>query len=286
MPNIPKKPVVISASRMTDMPCFYPQEIINETQKRIEKGLSIHTLVLWTKHPHALLLNPLYNYLVGLRNKNVQLYIQLTINGLGGRALGEKINGKPFIPEPNVPAYSDSISSLPQIYELTQNPLRIRLRIDPVIRILDAKARIFSNINSFEEILKQAAAIGIKDFSFSFLEKGMHKKVDTRFLNIGCSINAPDSLERENMSRWVCALEKKYGVNIYSCCVPGLKESKCIDAELLQKLHNEQLEADYSQPRSRKLCGCTKSIDIGGWPPKKCNSGCDYCYARPVYAGE
>ena len=61
--DINKKSVILSASRMTDMPKFYPNELINEVQKRLDKNIDIHTLVLWSKHPNSLLVNPLNDYL-------------------------------------------------------------------------------------------------------------------------------------------------------------------------------------------------------------------------------
>jgi hypothetical protein len=56
--------IVLSASRMTDMPKFYPNELINEVEARLKKGLNIHTLVLWSKHPDSLLNNQLKEYLI------------------------------------------------------------------------------------------------------------------------------------------------------------------------------------------------------------------------------
>jgi len=53
-----------------------------------------------------------------------------------------------------------------------------------------------------------------------------------------------------------------------------------IDGYLLTSLHHVAKEVDLKEPRKRKLCACTNSIDIGGWPPKKCYSGCKYCYAN------
>ena len=53
--------IIISASRMTDMPKFYPKELINEVKSRMDKGTDMHTLVLWSKHPDSLLENELFN---------------------------------------------------------------------------------------------------------------------------------------------------------------------------------------------------------------------------------
>ena len=57
-----KEQIILSASRMTDMPKFYPEILIEEVNKRMDKN--IHTLVLWTKHPKPLLVNPLFDFLM------------------------------------------------------------------------------------------------------------------------------------------------------------------------------------------------------------------------------
>ncbi|TEB05681.1 hypothetical protein Psch_02722 [Pelotomaculum schinkii] len=275
--------IVLSASRMTDMPKFYPDKLMEEVDNRLARGLEIHTLVLWTKHPASLLIDPLRSYLEELKNKNIQLYVQLTITGLGGLSIGIKANGKPLVLEPKAPSLQDSLPALPDIIYLAGSPDRIRLRVDPIVRIKDSKGNTFSSLKFLPVIIKSAAQYGIKYFSFSFLEKNMHQKVDKRFREMGCQIVPPDEEERHRTFHWLKQVESAYGVFISACCVPGFPDSKCIDGELLQQLHDRQEPADSRQPRKRPQCGCTYSIDIGGWPPKLCYTGCDYCYAHANY---
>jgi hypothetical protein len=89
---------------MTDMPAFYPQELIDEVKRRIEKGVMVHTLVLWTKHPASLLCNPLFSYLHYIETLGIQISLQLTISGMGGVTVGFDKYGKPIKPEPGVPS--------------------------------------------------------------------------------------------------------------------------------------------------------------------------------------
>lgn len=174
--NIPRQkeklPIIISASRMTDMPRYYPQELINSVKTRIEKGINIHTLVLWTKHPGCLLMNPLKEFLLSLKQEGIQLYLQCTVTGLGKKVVGKCYDGKDLILEPNAPTMEEAIASLPQVIDLLGKPQRLRLRID-----------------------------------------------------------------------------KKGNTNL-------------------------------AEPRKREMCGCTHSVDIGGWPPKTCFTACQYCYAK------
>jgi hypothetical protein len=106
---------ILSASCMTDMPAFYPQQVIEAVETRRKKGVQIHTLVLWTKHPSSLLKEPMYSYLIGLRHNGIQLYIQLTITGMGQLPMGTDLNGSPILVEPHAPKWEDSVAELPKV---------------------------------------------------------------------------------------------------------------------------------------------------------------------------
>jgi len=276
-----KKSIILSASRMTDMPKFYPEELIQEVQIRLDKGIDIHTLVLWSKHPNSLLNKGLNNYLNNLKAKGIQLYYQCTITGMGNRIIGINRDGSNFILEPGVPKPYEAIKDLKQVIKLMGDPLRIKLRIDPIVRIKNLyTSEVFTNIVFVDEIIKETSKLGIKNYTFSFLESGVHNKVDRRFDNYDWRILTPSIEEKQKVYIWLKEKAAKYKVNIEACCVPGLKESRCIDGYLLNHLHYTNKVADLKEPRKRKLCACTNSIDIGGWPPKKCYSGCKYCYAN------
>ena len=275
--------IIISASCMTDMPKFYPKQLIDSVNDRKNKGQKIHTLVMWTKHPRSLLIEPLFSFLQRLKQDGTQLYLQLTITGMGQMVMGTDINGNPVMMEPNAPTLADSIDALDQVIELVENPMRIRLRIDPLIRYKDANGETQSNYELFEPILSQTAAKDIKTYSFSFVESGMHKKVNRRFELLGLTLLPPTDEERKDFAVKFQELEKKYGVTISSCAIPGFKKTACISAKLFESLHDKHLPLEDKPGKSRPLCGCSKSIDIGGWPPKKCYTGCQYCYSHSSY---
>ncbi|PIE85911.1 MAG: hypothetical protein CSA05_03255 [Bacteroidia bacterium] len=278
-----EKYVILSASRMTDMPKYYPDEIIAETEKRIAKGAKIHTLVLWTKHPKALFDEKLLGFLNHMKKQKVQLSVLLTISGMGQKVYGKRKDEKPLIFEPNAPRFEESINTLPQIIALVGKPDRVKVRIDPIIRVRNHENKLISNLELFPVILQQAVQKGVRQFVFSFLEKGVHKKVDRRMAKNGCEILPPTPEEREKTKIWLKKLEKKYMVKISACSVLGFEESRCIDGYFLEKIHNLKLPADKSEKRNRTQCACTKSIDIGGWPPKKCYTACEYCYSNAHY---
>ncbi|MFW5886820.1 MAG: DUF1848 family protein [Bacteroidota bacterium] len=280
-PFLPSTPIVLSASRMTDMVAYYPGEIIHETLLRIEKRKLIHTLVLWTKHPAGLFKEPLYSFLEKLKNSDTQIALQLTITGMGKMKMGKNIYGKDFIPEPGVSSCKETLSLLPRLVEFLGHPGRINLRIDPLLRIKDAEGNIFSNKNKFTEIIGTAVENEIRNITFSFVEKDVYKKVNRRFENQGIEIFPPSALEREEIKKWLNSLCKEKDVKVKACCVEGFTSTRCIDGEQLTRLHDKKWPVTMKQPKSRPACGCTASIDIGGWPPKKCYSGCIYCYSNP-----
>ena len=279
---------ILSASCMTDMPTYYPNELIEEVEKRRTKGLSIHTLVLWTKNPSSLLKSPLNDYLKEVRGKGIQLYLQLTITGMGQLPMGTDVNGKPIIIEPHAPKWEDAVAVLPDVIDLLGNPLRVRLRIDPILRFKDAHGVIYSNLDYMSRIIEATAPMGIKTYSFSFVEdkgdtelgKG-HLKVNRRFEKLGLTLLPPSAEEREKIKSEVIGLSNHHDVSIYSCATPGMEKSSCINGAWLEQLHDSHMPTSHKECPSRALCGCTESIDLGGWPPKKCYTGCLYCYSNP-----
>jgi hypothetical protein len=205
----------------------------------------------------------------------------LTISGLGKKIIGTDLHNQPVILEPNVPETNDAIELLPEIINLLESPDRIKLRIDPVVRLKNKNGQTFTSLPYFEPILAAGASYGIHQFTFSILDKEAYKKVNNRLVLRGFEIIPIDENERNQIRIFLKELANKYHVIIGACCINGFPESSCIDATFLEKTHDRQFLLNHKKKYSRPLCGCTISIDIGGWPPKKCYSGCLYCYANP-----
>lgn len=272
---------VLSASRMTDMPKFYRKELIEGVKNRLDKSQDIHTLVLWSKHPDSLLESELYAFLLEIKKKGVQLFYQCTITGMGKRIIGTNKDGSEFILEPGVPKPHKAIKDLEKVIELVGDAKRIKLRIDPIVKLRNkCTDEVFSSLPMIEEIIKETSRLGIKNYTFSFLENGIHNKVDYRFQQYEWEIITPNLEQKQNVYKWLIDKGQKYNVIIEPCCVEGLDSSRCINGYLLTDLHKENKRTILKEPKKRSLCNCTDSIDIGGWPPKKCYSGCKYCYAN------
>lgn len=272
--------VILSASRMTDMPKYYPDVLMKEVMTRIEKGMDIHTVVFWTKHPDAILKNTMIEFINNLFSLGIQCYLHCTITGMGGRVIGS--DG--LYMEPNAPKASEALSVLPRIADLFRDPMRIMLRIDPLIKIRNNDTgETFSSFDCVKNIIENSAKAGIKSYTISFLQPNIHNKVDNRFKKIGWSIENYTISQKRGFLESIKNIAGEFGGKVYSCSVYGLEESRCINGYLLEELHPDKKYIRKDEPRKRKLCGCTHSIDIGGWPPKKCFTGCQYCYANSSY---
>jgi DNA repair photolyase len=157
-------------------------------------------------------------------------------------------------------------------------PERVRVRPDPII-CLKHNGKSLSNVESVTKIIESASKMGIKTFSTSFAN--IYPKVGERLIKNGFVLLEYQTSKKRQI---IMDLQKTAGENgaiLYTCATPGFPSSRCIDGELLTKLHpkNEPCRTDKAAGQ-RALCGCTHSIDIG-WYDMLCKSGCLYCYANP-----
>ncbi len=276
--------VILSASRMTDLPAYYPQFMIDAIEKRIQLGQKIHSVVLWTKHANSLNKEPLRSYLQQLKNNGIQLSIQLTITGMGSKIVDATSQGKLWSPEPNVPKLQDSIDQLVNLVKLVDDARRITIRVDPIAKFRFSDGSSYTNQTEMREIIALASNVGIKRFAFSLLEPFAYKKVIRRFNVLGVEIQSFTLHERMYLHAEIAELKQRFDCEVNACCVEGFPASACVSGRQLSSLHPKNENLSLKTPFTRPLCHCTNSIDIGGWPPKACFSGCDYCYARPVYS--
>jgi len=221
----------------------------------------VHTVVCITKFPGCIYNEPY----AGVLKRYAHVFAHVTITGLGGTPL-----------EPNVPGWREAIEKLPGLVEFLGSPERVRLRVDPLVAI-NKNDTVISNISVTEQIIEQAAEIGIRSFTTSFMEE--YPRVKRRLNGHGCEIiTLSDEQRIKVIERLTQAAQKRDGA-LYTCAVPGFAGSKCIDGALLQELHPRQEPCSREKASGqRELCGCTKSIDIG-WYNMRCLSGCLYCYA-------
>lgn len=257
---------VISASRRVDLLNFYPDYLL----KRLEEigKENIHTVVLWTKNPRKILENrTLRSYLQSID----QIYLLLTITGLGGTPL-----------EPEVPEPERVLKTLPDLVDFSGSPLRIAIRYDPLIDVVDSKNIHFSNIDSklFHGVLDSVSAVGIKRIITSFVTvyPKVKKRLDKYDFRI---IDHPLGEIKDFILKKMLPQAQKLQMQVSTCVLPEITEKGCIDGNILTELHPQKEPCSLVKDRTqRQNCHCTKSTDIGMWFP--CYHNCIYCYGNPT----
>jgi hypothetical protein len=264
--DVEQTPVVLSASRRTDLVACFPDFLIEKLKDYPPER--VHTIVIWTKNPQSMLTNQrLRSTLACYR----QLYVHLTITGLGDSVL-----------EPHIPPWQEVTGMLPQLVECTGDERRISWRFDPIIRA-EVGGELFSNFELFPKIIHEVSRAGIPLCRTSWVEP--YAKVQRRCAKRGVTLSLHSPEERHEHARELSQIAGHHGMDMQFCSMKAFPRSSCIDGELLRELHPDGLSCSRARAKGQRLlCGCTKSIDIG-WYSQKCPHGCLYCYASPLIEG-
>jgi DNA repair photolyase len=308
-------PVIISASRSTDIPAFYAKWFFN----RLEKGYCVwynpfnqqsmyisfkncKAVVFWTKNPE-----PIIPYLPELDKRGIHYYFQVTLNDYMQEGF-----------EPNVPPLSKRIETFKKLSQLIGKE-RVIWRFDPLIVTPQLTPRM---------LLTRIWYVGneLKGYTdklvFSFVDVKAYRKVQNNLIK-ETSYFTKEDVEKAEMSNaqrmeivdelvklrevwkqegWnlqmaTCAEDmelSQYGIE-HNCCIDGelMKRIFADDEELVYYLHTGKLpERDIfgeippipAKPKNlkdkgqRKICGCMVSKDIGMY--NTCRHFCVYCYAN------
>lgn len=300
-------PLIISASRSTDIPAFHAEWFI----KRLEKGYAAwqnpfnrklqyvsfkntRVIVFWTKNPA-----PLIKYLDVIERKNINYYFQYTLNNY------EKENLEPDIPE-----LAKRRATFKELSERVGKE-KVIWRFDPLI--LTPETSVADLLNRVEDLGRELVPY-TNSFVFSYADVMQYKKVQNNLIrntdyytkdNIGDAEFSPEQKTefaegmREILSGWnkinprlvaaTCA--EDIDLSAY-----GIKHNKCIDDELMTELFaDDKLLMNFlgykpektglfaPKPKlkdkgQRPACGCIVSKDIGAY--NTCRHLCVYCYAN------
>lgn len=266
----PGTPLIISASRRTDLPGFHPRtcaELIRSKISRL-RTRTLYGVVFWTKHLKPFLKDAPLHHLVADELDNP--IVNLTVTGLGNTRI-----------EPNTPSVDDALSQLPRLIQSFKGePWRIRWRFDPIIKN-------FSSLNMFDRLAKGFSDLGIHSCTLSFPSyKSLKGDLTAQFRNAGIPRWQLD--EKKRFLLEMAHIATKYNITLFSCAQPEnttlckqVQPAQCIDRKLLEQGHPQHLPLglpkDYSQ---RKHCNCVKSEDIGDYDAHPCHGGCVYCYSK------
>ena len=309
-------PLIISASRSTDIPAFYADWFFY----RLKKGYSAWTnpfngvksyisydkvrfVVFWSKNPR-----PLLQHLHILKERNIKCYVQYTLNDYEDEKL-EK-----------VPSLADRIETFKLLVEQLGKGCVI-WRFDPMI--------LTDNI-SIDDLLRKIQNIGdqLKDYTeklvFSYADIAIYKKVKRNLEASGIPFHEWNIVQMEEFADKLSAMnrDREWNFQIATCGEKidirkyGIIHNRCIDGDLIVRLawndkelmdfmkvkieempaptlfdqpelpdgaillpHNRYFISTHKKdPGQRQFCECMASKDIGEY--NTCPHLCEYCYAN------
>lgn len=309
-------PMIISASRSTDIPAFYADWFFD----RLNKGYSAWTnpfngvksyvsysetrfIVFWSKNPR-----PLLEYLHILEERNIKCYIQYTLNDYEKEKL-EK-----------VPTLSNRIETFKMLVDRLGKGAVV-WRFDPLI--------LTDNI-SIDDLLRKIQNIGdqLKGYTeklvFSYADITSYRKVKANLERNKILYHEWNEMLMDTFAKKISIMnkERNWNYTLATCGEKinidkyGIEHNRCIDSDLITKLawkdtklmefmkvkigcvptptlfgdanipdkaiilpdNHYFISAHKKDPGQRELCGCMAAKDIGEY--NTCPHLCEYCYAN------
>lgn len=277
-------PVIVSASRATDIPAFYADWFFN----RLDIGYvrwrnpfngedsyvsfaSTRFIVFWSKNPE-----PLLAYLPILKEKRIGCYVQYTLNDYEAGRL-----------EPNVPSLTNRINTFKRLADLLGKG-SVVWRFDPLV--LTDRIYVDDLIEKITKIAEQLNGYTDK-LVFSFADISSYRKVSRNLTNASVNYREwNETLMREFAEKLSALNRERWNFELATCAEPidlseyGIEHNRCIDPDLIARLSPDDpvlqayLWGTGSDKGQRKACGCIPSKDIGAY--NTCPHGCLYCYAN------
>lgn len=308
-------PVIISASRSTDIPAFYAKWFFN----RLERGYCVwynpfnqkpsyvsfarcKVVVFWTKNPE-----PIIPYLAELDKRGIHYYFQVTLNDYVREGF-----------EPNVPSVEERVATFKKLADKIGKE-RVIWRFDPLIVTKEITPReLLRRIWKVGNLLKGCT----EKLVFSFVDVRAYRKVQNNLVKETQSFDKStvesaemSEVQRKEMIEGLVKIREawaKDGWNVtmatcgedFDYDAYGIEHNRCIDGELMERVFGEDKSLVYylrtgklAEPDlfgelppvpderknlkdkgQRKACGCMISKDIGMY--NTCRHFCVYCYAN------
>lgn len=310
-------PVIISASRSTDIPAFYAKWFIN----RLKAGYCVwynpfnqqpmyisfkntKVVVFWTKDPE-----PMIEYLPELDKRGIHYYFQVTLNDYEHEGF-----------EPNVPALQHRIEVFKRLSDKIGKE-RVIWRFDPLV--LTAQLSPRQLLNKIYHVGNQLKGYTDK-LVFSFIDVKAYRKVQNNliketpfFTRENVEKAEPEGDKRIELVEGLVKLREHWknegwDLTLATCAEEinldfyGIEHNRCIDGELMERIFSKDKELVYylrtgklpetsgglfqseliipsaiknlKDKGQRKVCGCMISKDIGMY--NTCRHFCVYCYAN------
>jgi len=277
------KPVIVSASRATDIPAFYSGWLferlkkghlikVNPYNQRPSKVSlnSVKFIVFWTKNPKPMIENLSY-----LDERGIRYYFQYTLNDYEREGY-----------EKNVPPLSERISTFKELSDKIGKE-KVIWRFDPLI--LSDNISVDTLLKRIENIGDQIAGY-TERMVFSFID--LYKSVEKNLGKSGFSdVRVFTTDEMTYFAGKLKNLNQKWKLELFTCSEElsltefGINKSRCIDPGLIGRICADSpemteylLDNSHKDKNQRALCGCMPATDIGHY--NTCIHLCSYCYAN------
>lgn len=297
-------PIIVSASRSTDIPAFYIDWFLHRLKigysawinpfNGVKSYISFdktRLVVFWSKNPKNLLNKD--GCLDYLEDKKINCYIHYTLNDYEDEML-----------EQGVPSLEERIDTFKRLVDRIGYG-KVIWRFDPLI--LTDKIECDDLLLKIEKIANHLKGYTEK-LVFSYADIETYRKVQTNLIKSGINYKEFKEDDMIYIAKNLAELNTKWGFSLATCGEKinieqfGIMHNKCIDDDLMIKYFSrdhilmnyigvEIKEADlFNQERTfikkaihkdtgqRSFCGCISSKDIGEY--NSCPHLCEYCYAN------
>ena len=308
-------PVIISASRSTDIPAFYAKWFFN----RLKQGYCVwynpfnqkpsyvsfakcKVVVFWTKNPE-----PIIPFLPELDKRGIHYYFQVTLNDYVREGF-----------EPNVPPVEERVATFKKLAEKIGKE-RVIWRFDPLIVTKEITPReLIGRIWKIGNLLKGYT----EKLVFSFVDVRAYRKVQNNLVRETKSFNKETvesaemtDAQRKEVGEGLVKIREDWAKDGWKVAMAtcgedfdydayGIEHNCCIDGKLMERVFGEDKSLIYylrtgelAEPDlfgelppipvacknlkdkgQRSACGCMISKDIGMY--NTCRHFCVYCYAN------
>lgn len=292
-------PLIVSASRRTDIPASYSQWF----KKRFQEGYvswknpynqkisyvsfdKTRLFVFWSKYPA-----PFFSTLSFLEKHQQNFYFQFTLNNYEAEGL-----------EPGLPSLMKRVETFRKLSRLI-GPEKVIWRFDPLL--VTRELPLEKLMQRVEFLAEELSGYTCK-LVFSFADISVYRKVERNLKNAHIDYQEFNPGLMQEAAGMLQAIGEQYNLELRSCCEAidlseyNILPNKCIDDDLIRKLfpndselmnfvgRKETLFTENNAGRYLKIkdksqrpdCGCIASKDIGEYDT--CSLGCTYCYANQI----
>ena len=295
-------PVIISASRATDIPAFYGEWFagrlaagylswtnpFNRKKNQIISFAKTRVVVFWSKNPA-----PIERHLSRLDERGINYYFTFTVNDYEQEGF-----------EKSVPPLAERVSTFRRLSDRLGSE-RVVWRFDPIIvggsltpeRILEKIERVGDRLHQHTRKLV-----------ISFADISKYRNVRDNLKRSGLGDSEEPGLEAmRRIAQGIQSLNRNWGLSIASCAENvdlsafAIAHNRCVDDDLMARVfpYDAELLAflgrsaapllvdrDHSanplkDSNQRKSCGCIVSKDVGRY--NTCPHHCAYCYANSTF---